>query len=58
VVGNNEPTDTKMYGAGKDAATTGNAMGSGDTLGNVHSLLLQVSSSGLIKIIITFKSKG
>jgi len=36
VVGNNEPTDTKMYGAGKDAATTGNAMGTGDTLGNVH----------------------
>ena len=33
---NNEPTNTKMYGAGKDAATTGNAMGSGDTLGHVH----------------------
>ena len=36
VSANNEPTDTKMYGAGKDAATTGNAMGSGDTLGAVH----------------------
>lgn len=33
---NNEPTDTKMYGAGKDAATTGNAMGTGDTLGQAH----------------------
>ncbi|MFZ1545833.1 MAG: hypothetical protein WAT12_01855 [Candidatus Nitrotoga sp.] len=34
VVGNNEPTDSKAYGAGKDAATTGNAQGSGDTLGH------------------------
>lgn len=36
VVGNNEPTDSKAYGAGKDAATTGNAQGTGDTLGNSH----------------------
>ena len=33
---NNEPTDSKAYGAGKDAATTGNAQGSGDTLGQGH----------------------
>ena len=33
---NNEPTDSKAYGAGKDAATTGNAQGSGDTLGKPH----------------------
>lgn len=33
---NNEPTDSKAYGAGKDAATTGNAQGSGDTLGKSH----------------------
>ena len=33
VVANNEPTNSKSYGAGKDAATTGNAEGSGDTLG-------------------------
>jgi hypothetical protein len=33
---NNEPTDSKAYGAGKDAATTGNAQGSGDTLGQSH----------------------
>lgn len=33
---NNEHTDSKMYGAGKDAATTGNSLGSGDTLGQVH----------------------
>lgn len=33
---NNEPTDSKAYGAGKDAATTGNAQGSGDTLGGNH----------------------
>ena len=36
VVKNNEPTDSKAYGAGRDAATTGNAQGSGDTLGNSH----------------------
>jgi len=36
VVANNEPTNTKMYGAGRDAATTGNSMGTGDTLGQVH----------------------
>ncbi len=33
---NNEPTDSKAYGAGKDAATTGRAQGSGDTLGQSH----------------------
>ncbi len=33
---NNEPTNSKAYGAGKDAATTGNAQGSGDTLGQSH----------------------
>ena len=33
---NNEHTDSKAYGAGKDAATTGNAQGSGDTLGQSH----------------------
>ncbi len=33
---NNEPTDSKAYGAGKDAATTGSAQGSGDTLGKSH----------------------
>lgn len=36
VVANNEPTDSKAYGAGKDAATTGNSNGSGDTLGGSH----------------------
>ncbi len=36
VLANNEHTDFKMYGAGKDAATTGSAQGSGDTLGNMH----------------------
>lgn len=33
---NNEPTDSKAYGAGKDAATTGNAQGTGDSLGKSH----------------------
>ena len=33
---NNEPTDSKAYGAGKDAATTGKPEGSGDTLGKSH----------------------
>jgi hypothetical protein len=33
---NNEPTDSNKYGAGKDAATTGRAQGSGDTLGGSH----------------------
>jgi hypothetical protein len=33
---NNEPTDSKAYGAGKDAATTGKAEGTGDTLGKSH----------------------
>ncbi len=36
VSANNEPTNSKAYGAGKDAATTGNPQGSGDTLGNNH----------------------
>jgi hypothetical protein len=36
VLANNEHTDSKAYGAGKDAATTGNAQGSGDTLGGSH----------------------
>ena len=36
VLANNEHTDSKAYGAGKDAATTGNAQGSGDTLGQNH----------------------
>jgi hypothetical protein len=36
VLANNEPTNSKTYGAGKDAATTGNPQGSGDTLGNSH----------------------
>lgn len=36
VLANNEHTNSKMYGAGKDAATTGSAQGSGDTLGQVH----------------------
>lgn len=33
---NNEHTDSKAYGAGKDAAHTGSENGSGDTLGNNH----------------------
>jgi hypothetical protein len=33
---NNEPTDSKKYGDGKDAATTGRGEGSGDTLGKSH----------------------
>ncbi|RFC35963.1 MAG: hypothetical protein DID92_2727743885 [Candidatus Nitrotoga sp. SPKER] len=33
---NNEHTDSKAYGAGKDAATTGRPEGSGDTLGQSH----------------------
>ncbi|CAH1386153.1 hypothetical protein [Candidatus Nitrotoga sp. M5] len=36
VVGNTEPTDSKEYGAGRDAANTGNHEGTGDTLGNSH----------------------
>jgi len=36
VTANDEHTDSKKYGAGKDAATTGNAQGSGDTLGQNH----------------------
>lgn len=36
VMANNEPTNSKTYGAGKDAATTGNSNGSGDTLGGSH----------------------
>ncbi|MDO9100723.1 MAG: hypothetical protein Q8K74_06520 [Candidatus Nitrotoga sp.] len=36
VLANNEHTDSKAYGAGKDAATTGNAQGTGDTLGHSH----------------------
>jgi len=36
VIANNEHTDSKKYGAGKDAATTGNSNGSGDTLGQSH----------------------
>jgi len=36
VLANNEHTDSKAYGAGKDAATTGNSQGSGDTLGGSH----------------------
>lgn len=31
-----EPTDTAKYGAGRDAATTGNPAGTGDTLGKSH----------------------
>ncbi len=33
---NNEPTNSKKYGDGKDAATTGRPEGSGDTLGKSH----------------------
>jgi len=36
VVNNNEPTDVAMYGAGRDAANTGDSMGTGDTLGQKH----------------------
>lgn len=36
VVANSEHIDSKAYGAGKDAASTGNADGSGDTLGGKH----------------------
>lgn len=33
---NNELTNSKAYGAGKDAATTGNQQGTGNTLGQSH----------------------
>ena len=36
VVANNEHTDSAKYGAGRDAATTGNPAGTGDTLGGSH----------------------
>ena len=36
VVANNEHTDPAKYGAGRDAATTGNPAGTGDTLGGSH----------------------
>lgn len=35
-VASSEPTDPAKYGAGKDAATTGNPAGTGDTLGGSH----------------------